>query len=171
MPYASFDSDLERGQIAENLVRDYYSDKFDDIRKASLSEEIENGYDFVFTHNDKEITVEVKNDDKSAVTGNVFIELSVIKLNTGVETQGWALKTKADIIMIYAGNGLNKGLYLIKLKQLRLGIEKWKDEFIIRETMISQSANSRWKAKGICVPLLEFSRYCFKFIPDRELRG
>jgi len=171
MTYASFEDDYDKGLIAENLVREYYSDKFNDIRKATLSEELEFGYDFVFTLNDKQFTVEVKNDDKSVVTGNVFIELSVVKLNTGVETQGWALKTKADIIMIYAGNGRNKGLYLIKLNQLRLGIEKWKNEFIIRETMITQSANSRWKAKGICVPLLEFSRYCFKFIPDRELRG
>ena len=73
--------------------------------------------------------------------------------------------------MIYAGGNSNRGLYLIKNEHLKKGLIEWQETFPIRDTIISQSPTSRWNAQGVCVPLIEFGKYCFKFIPENKLRG
>ena len=168
MPFTTFNSDLKVGQQAEQLVYDYYIDKFDSIEKASLAQEKEFGYDFIFYYKSQSFTVEVKNDAKSSQTGNIFIELSVDSASGS--NLGWAEKTQADIIMIHAGRGSTEGLYLTKNHDLKSALPQWKEDYTIRKTISSQSNGHQWHAKGLPVPITEFGKHCFKFIPEDELK-
>ena len=81
------------------------------------------------------------------------------------------MKTQADIIIIYAGNGPTAGLYVIKNEHLKGGIERWGEEHRTVKSIVSRDGAREWWARGIIVPIHEFSKYCFRFIPLSELGG
>ena len=94
----NFELDLERGKTGEALVANALKNLGHSVK--DVSNEIyyqKKDIDFILSKNGKQTTLEVKNDIKSNLTGNVFIEIQ--NNNNRVRNYlGWYYYCEADFI-------------------------------------------------------------------------
>lgn len=145
----SFAEQLERGQHWEGVLDSYFSTWYN-IREASRDEQ-RRGIDRWFRRKTggEEVSVEIKADDKTSKTGNLFIEtVSVLEKNK----PGWAWKSEADILVYLA---IPDTLYIVPMREVRRRIPEWRDEYGTRNVR-----NKGWTSVGIPVPEEEFVGIC-----------
>lgn len=152
-----FEEQLKLGKEVENAL-DLYFSKWYTIQEVSIETEIAYGYDRIFCKHGTEITklIEYKADWKTALTGNFFIELNVVS-DSGREKNGWALHSKADIV-IYAvlmpDNSIKK-LYFLSPRKIQQQLQ------YLKQFKKVECFNPTWHSVGLLVPVTEYARIMY----------
>lgn len=99
-------------------------------------------------------TVEYKADDRTAETGNAFVE------TVSVDTKnkpGWGYTCAAQILVYYIPQW-NKA-YLLSPMTIKEHIQEWREKY--REV---SAQNNGYKTLGIAVPFDVFKKYCYAVV-------
>jgi len=147
-----FYEQLRKGQTGESLIAAYFSKRYEVIFATLLQQR--QGIDFTFIHRKtrKRSTIQVKTDEKSAITGNAFLEtISVDNSGGCLEKQGWIFTSTATWLFYYIPQ--TSQLYIFELASLRASMPSF-----ARQYPTKTARNRDYRTHGICVPLVELSK-------------
>jgi hypothetical protein len=107
------------------------------------------GIDRVFVSREtfEPMTIEYKNDFRSAETGNAFIEICSVHKEE-CEKEGWVYTCEAEFL-VYHDVG-NKVAYIVDVENLQYKVDDW-----IRLYQEAKSFNPGYHSVGILVPMSE----------------
>jgi hypothetical protein len=143
----SFVEQLERGKAGEAVIKDYFSQWYK-ITDATLDQQKNEKIDFIFERNGVRTKVEVKTDDKTDKTGNLFIEtMSMIEWGK----YGWAWVTQAEKVLYYA---LPDTVYILDVAQLRDMLQVWHKQRKPKRKVY----NDHWTSEGYLIKTDEIVR-------------
>lgn len=137
--------DLRRGEFGEDFVHDYMKQWYD-IRLADREEQ-RHGIDAWYTHREtgEQHSVEVKLDERSGQTGNLFVE--VTSVDNPIKP-GWVWTCQADQLIYWLPvQRLFVGFVIAKLQ---LHIREWAKRYSIKAV-----DNDGYQTHGVPVPLVD----------------
>lgn len=138
----SFQGSYEKGARGEELVREFLVACGFKTKSVNLRSEQKAGKDFFADG----VGIEVKTDDKALETGRVYIETVS---NDQKNKPGWAVYTKADIMLYIVGNTC----HVCSPEAIRSSIMRWARQYPVRTCQ-----NKTYASEGILVPLAVFER-------------
>lgn len=107
-------------------------------------------------------SVEYKTDQKTATTGNVFIETVSVDM---ANKPGWAISSKAEILVYFMPGLFGADIAsLVFMSNLRAQIETWKRTFRTVGVANSGMFGGYYTTYGVLVPLGTFMDCCHEVI-------
>lgn len=141
-----FDTQKQAGEISERYLDEHFA-RWYNIQQATPVQQRQ-GIDRIFTKPSGEtLAIEYKTDWAAARTGNAFLELISVDCRFVV---GWAYSSCADVLIYLVPAS---AIYVIRFPQLRLQLPFWTRKYPLRSVQ-----NAGYQARGILVPLTDFSQ-------------
>jgi len=151
IPVYNFEEQLKIGKKGEEIMGKYHA-PFYIVTKTLLAQD-KQGVDFIFTSYSTEYPwkVEVKTDQKSQDTGNLFME-TISKDTTN--KQGWAETSQCEVFIQYRWYA-DEVMYFW-MKDIKNNIDEWAKKY-----RVVAAQNTEYKTWGVLLPLKKAREFTF----------
>lgn len=143
-----FKEQLKKGQLYEDKIAEYFG-KWYNVEATPMPLQ-RLGIDLILYDNTdgRRLAVEVKADEKTAKTNNVFIE-TYSAMEDGKE--GWGLTSQADVLVYVV---VPNYAICLQMAKVQTNINHWRNLYGERTVK-----NKNYTSAGIPVPLWDFKQY------------
>ena len=160
-----FRASLRRGKAVEKEVQALYEELGFKVATATRAEQLDGVDLHVRVRTDMTPgswrKLEVKFDERSAETGNIFIELYS---DEDAGKKGWALTTTANMVLVVCPSENGTQMYFLRPKELRVVLGRWKAMY-----QSHRAYNATYNSLGVCVPLRELDALAHVSLNGRDL--
>lgn len=148
-----FDDQLAKGEAAEQLLDEHFTEWFE-IAKATPDEQ-KHGIDRWFTGRSTgaRLSVEYKTDWLASRTRNAFVEI-----DSGA-IRGWAYTTQANRIVYYVPGPGWEVAYILSPSRMRALLPVWEKKY-----RHAWAKNEGYSTEGVLVPLAVFERIAMQVV-------
>jgi hypothetical protein len=146
-----FEEQLTKGEKREKELDEFFSRVFV-IDKVDMSSQ-KAGIDRIWTDpKGYRYSVEYKSDEKTAFTGNAFVEtISVDRSGK----PGWAYSSCAQVLVYYVPSWHKA--YCITMLTIKHKLQEWCNTY-----STAPALNREYNTVGLLIPMSEFEKYCFR---------
>jgi hypothetical protein len=147
----SMDKQLQQSRIRDAEIDRAFADKWYISKEVPRAIE-RMGVDRIWIHREtgRRIPVEYKSDERAHKTGNVFVEVESVE----GEKKGWAYTSCARFIIYYVTGG--EYAFVTRMDEIERRLTGWELNYPKRPAgwTIDKATGNRYRAVGICVPLM-----------------